>query len=253
MGIVAITYFKRMVEDSMYLRWKEFRPLMENLQELFYEKHFADVTIVSDDGIQLTAHKVILSACSSVLRNMLVNNPHPHPMLLMRGIKKTHLMSILKFMYCGETKILRDNIDEFVSICRDLKVNDIVSSDDLDTPVDDEEGFQENTESNQKEHVEGLLNSMEQIDEKVEISEGNRPGEIIEIDLDIEATKPSLTQESTEKMPEKGNCENLELSKLHACKECDYETVSVFNLKRHKYAKHENSKHQYKCEHCDFT
>ena len=81
---------------------------METQKELFQEKHFADVTLVSDDEIQLKAHKVILSSSSSFFRNLLLNNPHPHPLLFMRGIKKLHLMSILQFMYIGEAKVAQD-------------------------------------------------------------------------------------------------------------------------------------------------
>jgi len=98
---------------------------------LFHEKHFADVTLVTDDGIQLTAHKVILSSRSSFFRNILLNNPHPHPLLFMRGTRKSQLMSLLQFMYFGEAKIPQDHIDEFVQVCQDLMVKGIQSSEGL--------------------------------------------------------------------------------------------------------------------------
>ena len=249
----CIRKIKSMYEDSINVRWKELKPsLSENLQELFYEKHFADVTLVSDDGIQLTAHKVILSACSLVFRNMLVNNPHPHPLLFMRGIKKTHLMSILKFMYCGETQIPQDSIDEFVSICRDLQINDIESSCDLNTPVDDGQALEDNTEKNENEYKEDPPNSMQHTIQKHEISEENVSKEIIEIDLDTEAAKTNLNPHLGQNMPVKSNNENFGVLELHACKECDYKTANISNLRRHKYIKHDNPKHQYKCQHCDF-
>ena len=50
-----------------------------SLKELFTENIFADVTLVSDDQIQIPAHKFILSAFSPVLKNILLNIPIPTP------------------------------------------------------------------------------------------------------------------------------------------------------------------------------
>ena len=94
-------------------------------KELGEKGHFADVTLVSDDQIQTKAHKVVLSACSPVLKTLLVNNPHSHPLLYLRGIKQTELQAILKFMYFGETQIFEHRINRFVSAAKDLEVKDI--------------------------------------------------------------------------------------------------------------------------------
>merc|ERR1719454_1461899 len=99
--------------------------LVEVFKELGEERHFADVTLVSDDQIQTPAHKVVLSACSPVLKTLLVNNPHSHPLLYLRGIKQTELQAILKFMYFGETQIFEDRINDFVSVAKDLEVKEI--------------------------------------------------------------------------------------------------------------------------------
>ena len=98
--------------------------LVEMFKDLGEQGHFADVTLVSDDQIQTPAHKVELSACSPVLKNLLVNNPHSHPLLYLRGIKQTELQAILKFMYFGETQIFADRINDFVSVAKDLEVKE---------------------------------------------------------------------------------------------------------------------------------
>ena len=88
------------MEDKYDLQWKTYsNHLVGVFKDLREEGHFADVTLVSDDQIQTPAHKVVLSACSPVLKTLLVNNPHSHPLLYLRGIKQTELQAILKFMY----------------------------------------------------------------------------------------------------------------------------------------------------------
>ena len=113
--------------------WTQFKShLVSTQQALYQDKHFTDVTLVSDDEIQVTAHKVVLGSCSSFLRNLLLTNPHPHPVLYLRGIKKHHLEAIIQYMYWGETKVLQEDIDEFISVCNDLKVKDLCSVSTMD-------------------------------------------------------------------------------------------------------------------------
>ena len=113
------------------IKWKIFpNHLVGSFRDLLEEQHFADVTLVSDDQIQTKAHKVVLSACSPVLKTLLVNNPHSHPLLYLRGINRVALKAILHFMYFGETKIPEKYIADFFSVAKDLKIehlNDDVS------------------------------------------------------------------------------------------------------------------------------
>ena len=55
--------------------------LCSALSSTFTDKPFVDVTLISDDQIPLHAHKFILSACSPVLKTLLLENPHSHPLI----------------------------------------------------------------------------------------------------------------------------------------------------------------------------
>merc|ERR1712212_45176 len=120
--------------------------LVEVFKNLGTEGHFADVTLVSDDQVQTKAHKVVLSACSPVLKTLLVNNPHSHPLLYLRGIKQTELQAILKFMYFGETQIFEKRINDFVSVAKDLEVKEI-SEEQEETEEDSDPGMNSNNEA----------------------------------------------------------------------------------------------------------
>ena len=118
------------MNEKYDLKWKTYPDkLVGVFKELGYKGYFADVTLVSDDQFQTKAHRVVLSACSPVLKTLLVNNPHSHPLLYLRGIKQTELQAILKFIYFGETQIFEDRINDFVSVAKDLEVKEISEKD----------------------------------------------------------------------------------------------------------------------------
>ena len=47
---------------------------------------FTDVTLVCDDQIELDAHKIILSSCSEIFRNLLMISNDPNPTILLPGV-----------------------------------------------------------------------------------------------------------------------------------------------------------------------
>ena len=45
------------------------------------------------------ANQVILSACSPFFRRLLISNPHPHPLIYLKGISGPDLEAIVGFIY----------------------------------------------------------------------------------------------------------------------------------------------------------
>ena len=91
-----------MESEKFCLRWNDFETSISRaFKELREEKDFFDVTLVCDDS-QIEAHKVILSAFYPFFRTILIRNPHQHPPLLyLKGVKYSELLSVLNFMYMG--------------------------------------------------------------------------------------------------------------------------------------------------------
>ena len=89
------------------------------------EVHFNDVTLVSDDYKQFPAHRVILSAGSTVLRKLLlINSNSQNPVLYLKGVRNEELRSVLQFLYLGETRITEDRINEFMRAAQELELKD---------------------------------------------------------------------------------------------------------------------------------
>ena len=111
--------------DQLYIGRKLFRDqLYDNNKCLQNNNSFVDVTLVTDDNVTMKAHKLVLSANSSLLGNILLSNPHLCPILYLRGIKKHELCSLLDLMYRGETKVCQSEVDELLQIAKEFKLND---------------------------------------------------------------------------------------------------------------------------------
>ena len=66
--------------EKLCLQWNDFRVnAIGSLGSLKNDKDFLDVTLVSEDGKQIEAHKVILAISSPFFQNLLKRNKHPHP------------------------------------------------------------------------------------------------------------------------------------------------------------------------------
>jgi len=117
--------------ENFSLRWNDFEEnLSSGLKNLRDSNHFFDVTLLSDSG-QVGAHKLILSACSSFFRQILVSNPHQHPLIYLKGVSKEEIINLLNFMYCGEVNVAQDELASFLAAAEDLKVKGLTNNEEV--------------------------------------------------------------------------------------------------------------------------
>ena len=114
--------------DKFCLRWNDFESnISVAFQELRDDKDFFDVTLACDEN-QIQAHKVILSACSPFFRTVLKRNKHDHPLLYLKGVKYSDIVSVLNFMYHGEVNVAQEELNSFLAVAEDLKVKGLTIS-----------------------------------------------------------------------------------------------------------------------------
>jgi hypothetical protein len=116
------------VGENFCLKWKDFESnISTGFRELRDDKDFFDVTLACDDN-QVQAHKVILSACSPFFRAILRKNPHPHPLLYLKGVKYEDIVSVLNFMYHGEVNVAQEELNTFLAVAEDLQVKGLTQT-----------------------------------------------------------------------------------------------------------------------------
>ena len=108
--------------EKFCLKWNDFKTnVTSSFRKLRDSEDFYDVTLVSDDQKQISAHKIVLSASSEYFKNVLKRNKHSHPLLCLNGVNSNELNSILDFIYNGELQIYQENLDDFLQIAQRFK------------------------------------------------------------------------------------------------------------------------------------
>ena len=133
-----------MDQEKYTFTWQNYSDLLRNIfLEIDSDDSFTDVTLVTDDKKQIKAHRNILSACSSVFKEIFQinsNNNH-HSVIYLRGIQHLQMEAILKFVYLGETSIHQDILTEFIQTAKLLEIREfdksVEESRGLDQMIDD--------------------------------------------------------------------------------------------------------------------
>ncbi len=114
--------------DKFCLRWNDFESnVSSSFARLRDDADFFDVTLASEDDRQIRAHRVILAACSPFFRRVLRANPHERPLLYLKGVRHSQLVSVLDFMYHGEVSVAQDDLNAFLAAAEDLSVKGLTT------------------------------------------------------------------------------------------------------------------------------
>ena len=81
----------------------------------------SDVTLASDDGFTMKAHKIILASRSTYFYQLFKNQPCKHPIVILRDVNQANLKAILEFMYKGEINLPKQDLPELLKIAELLK------------------------------------------------------------------------------------------------------------------------------------
>ena len=72
--------------EKFSLKWNDFQTnVSDSFNLLRTEQELFDVTLVSDDEVQISAHKLVLAASSSFFKSIFTKNPHSEPMIYLGG------------------------------------------------------------------------------------------------------------------------------------------------------------------------
>ena len=104
------------------LRWNNHQHnLLSVFEDLLHHEAFVDVTLACE-GLQLKAHKMVLSACSPYFQSMLYGTPDRHPIVFLRDVRYHEMKALLEFMYRGEVSVDQDNLSSLLKVAEGLKI-----------------------------------------------------------------------------------------------------------------------------------
>merc|ERR1712086_426073 len=123
----------------------------ESFTTLREEGRLFDVTLATDDGEHIQAHKVVLSAGSNFFSDIFKKTNHSNMLIYMKGISSAELEPVTDFMYNGEAFITQDYLTKFLGTAKELQIKGLLG--DLqgigENASENKKSTQENTEHNE--------------------------------------------------------------------------------------------------------
>ena len=214
------------------------------LHEMMKSDELTDITLVCDDKKHFKAHKIVLSACSSVFKSIINELPQNSSVIYLRGIQHQEMESLLEFLYLGVTKLNYERMEEFLNVARILEIKEINK---------DIEFYDGNTANN-----------------KIDVSDNENDNEktsgLLKLDSERNGNKINKSKlfcktdgmfvcyqchsQFTMKATLKTHIQSIHEGQRHPCNHCSYQATTSGNLKAHIQSKHEGVR--YDCNRCNY-
>jgi len=209
-----------------------------------FDDQYRDVTLVSDDKFSFKANKLVLSACSPILRTLLEENQNGGHCLVLAGIDHQELESILNFVYHGELRIKESKKkDDLKGWFETLGFGENITEDQGSAPV---KKIKEEVEvlKDFKNHVK---TNHEILKPKINPSTNSKPSVQNKIRYVKKIPPPAVVKTEPNKPAEETTSMGTFL-----CDKCDHISTSNSSLEQHIEDAHDGEGLSYQCTKCEF-
>ena len=136
--------------EKFSLKWNDYQSNWSRaLHGLREDTDFADVTLISDDKLKFSAHRILLSSCSNLFKLILKGNTHANPLLYLGGVSSTNLGFILDYIYHGEVNLYQEQLDSFLESAQKLEIEGLLGDNqDSKENVNEEQNVQHYADQN---------------------------------------------------------------------------------------------------------
>ena len=127
-----IAYYKSsiMTTERFCLKWNDFTSnVSHSFSKLRNETKMADVTLMGNDHKLVSAHKLVLSACSEFFKNIFMNNSNNNNLVLfLDGVDSTGITLMLDYIYQGEAQIYQEYLDGFLELAKKFQLDSLLEN-----------------------------------------------------------------------------------------------------------------------------
>ena len=249
------------MEEVLTLSCDNFdRKCPKAFRELWLDQKLSDVTLATEDGGQIAAHKVILSTSSPLFKRLLQRNPNSHPLLYLMGIQLIEVEQLLSYIYLGKCDLTQAQLPAFMAAGKLLEI------DGLD--LGDKE-FESEAAYKQKEEHLGLFVQNHSPEDKFSALDANdtRNMEGGTQNLIVGLEESSHDSSKDEHVAVTEECTDMSMANVKTeiavethnlkvdgnkgqCQFCDYRPANRRHLNQHVRNVHQGLK--YECMHCDY-
>ena len=232
-----------MNQEKYSLKWKTYSDHLKSMmQELMMNEDFSDVTLVTEDKMQIKANMNILSACSPVFKDILKKEKNSSQIMYLRGIQFSEMESIMQYIYLGEATFFEERMDEFLDVAKSLEIKGLcnIKADTSDEPNDEPPLCDQDISTNDVKE-ETLTSSSIQ-----EQAQQERIRAVVGVNKKFECEQCHKTYSRREKLYL--HKQSAHEGVKYACDQCDYKSTRQDILTSHIQSLHEGVK--YPCDEC---
>ena len=221
------------MSEKFSLKWNDYQSNWnQSLSEFRNQTNLSDVTLISDDKVKFSAHRIILSACSKMFNFIFKDNTSANPLLYLGGVSSVNLGFILDYMYHGEVNLFQEQLDSFLESAQKLEVEGLLNTNNGDDSNEEKALIQDEAESVQT--YDDL--HFQQVEKKQIVKMGHTVSNVRRRQLrsfpndktkfDVGSCTPEEIEEKIKNLYEKNNG-------VFRCLACEYTTSDNRNIKRH--------------------
>ena len=230
-----------MDNDLVTLKFNEYEANTPNLiRQLLNDQTFTDITLVTVGGLQIKAHKFILSACSLLFEKILLQNTHHHPFIYLNGIQYKNLSLITKFLYLGQCQVDTKDLESFQEAGKELEIHGLMEYTEDFRHVDNSKQLEEEFSNTNY-----LL-----IDNKCNDNKEDLSGITLPESITYKETRTQIREPDLQDLPEKvAFNDTMEEIQTLICDVCSQELENQSELVKHIATQHEGK--AYSCNKCE--
>ena len=137
-----------MATEKFCLKWNEFeKNIRHSFRCLRKDKTLFDVTLATDDGHHVQAHRLILSAGSDFFGDIFSKCNQTNMLIYLKGVSKIDIENIADFLYDDEALVSQEQLNSFLETAQELKIKGLQNIEDDQYPNVGHETFATKTDS----------------------------------------------------------------------------------------------------------
>lgn len=215
------------MSEKFALTWKDFQSNWnQSLSQLRKDTDFADVTLISDDKMKFSAHRILLSSCSNTFKMILKENTSSKSLLYLGGVSSVNLGFLLDYIYHGEVNLYQEQLDSFLESAQKLEIEGLIGQEnmaqDLETPDENEEEQEEQIVFPEAKQIVGINDNNKVIQRR----RYARPTTSDVAKTDVTSFNPKQIEEKIRELYDKRDG-------VWRCVACDYNTTNNGNVRKH--------------------
>jgi len=121
--------------QQFHLKWNNHsKNALSSFQHLLDTNSLVDVTLTCSNGKMMSAHRMVLAACSEYFYKLFKDLPERHPVIVFKDASEEILRDLLLFIYRGEVEVQDSYLNDFLKFANTLQIKGLTQTERMSPP-----------------------------------------------------------------------------------------------------------------------